>query len=328
MYKRKLLTSLAIAAAMTLAACSDSNDDASPNNTSEPSTNTDGAVDDGMGGGDTSAIAGLWDGTTTEDDVEDVVYWNLSEDGVLTRYDDQQDGAAGADSQNCYIVGDPISVSPEADDAYSLFNVAVTAVKADDTLTITFTEPDKNDVNNNGDTTETPTLTWTLLTTPTVDDLNECEETTPGGEQDSDSDATETNPEDGGDGANGDEGEAPDTGDNTDDAGTDEQPTDAPTSGTGEDTPDAPDAGTDDEMPVTSVDPNDDSDIPFDTTGGRRPLMTRAECTTNGGVIIGDIGDGATQKEDYRCESGKPPVANITYLEGEPVAADGEVCCM
>jgi len=61
-----------------------------------------------------------------------------------------------------------------------------------------------------------------------------------------------------------------------------------------------------------------------------RPEVTRDECTGEdiNGVVQGDIGDGATRRDDYICESnGQPPVANIVPAEGEPIAIEGEVCC-
>jgi hypothetical protein len=56
--------------------------------------------------------------------------------------------------------------------------------------------------------------------------------------------------------------------------------------------------------------------------------ITRTECVDQGGEIVGDIGDGATQAEDYVCESnGAAPMANVVASEGEPIASEGEVCC-
>jgi hypothetical protein len=59
-----------------------------------------------------------------------------------------------------------------------------------------------------------------------------------------------------------------------------------------------------------------------------RDEATRQECIEDGGMIVGDIGDGATRRDDYLCESnGEPPIANIVPVEGTPVAREGEVCC-
>lgn len=58
-----------------------------------------------------------------------------------------------------------------------------------------------------------------------------------------------------------------------------------------------------------------------------RASLTTEECTAQGGQVVGDIGDGATQRPDYVCPSGKPPFGNIAPAEGEPVAIEGSVCC-
>lgn len=59
-----------------------------------------------------------------------------------------------------------------------------------------------------------------------------------------------------------------------------------------------------------------------------RPAMTRAECTAAGGEVVGDIGDGAVHRPDYRCpRSGEPPIGTITAEAGQPMAVEGAVCC-
>lgn len=291
MHIQLLLISLAMTTSFTITACSSDSDDPQP---TDIQFNPDGeqTVDDGQGGGDTSAIAGLWDGSVSEGDATDVIYWDLDVNGVLTRYDYQQDGALAASGDNCYVVGDPISVTPEGDDSYSFFNVATTAVVNDETLTITFLDADVNDLDNDGDTDEMPTLIWTLLSTPLLEDLNACiEETDQTDITEMTDDTDASGQSDGSDNTNGDN--------------------DLSTVG-GE----------------TGITDNDDADIPFDNTDAQRPLITRAQCLSEGGSIIGDIGNGAIHQPEYRCESGEPPIARITYLEGEPIAAEGEVCCL
>lgn len=181
---------LTISAALTLAGCSSSDNTNNSNLQSGVNDDAAGQTDDGKQGGDTSLIAGLWDGSVKAGETSDTVYWNLSNDGVLTRYDYQQDGIATANGQNCYVVGDPISVSPESGNEFSFFNVGVTAVRVEDALTISFIDEDKNDVDANGNTTETPTFNWVLIDSATVavSDLNECastgaEESESGGEE-------------------------------------------------------------------------------------------------------------------------------------------------
>ena len=251
--------SIAMLLALGVTACSsDSDDNIEPLSLDESSEPTDAgelsdqapeSMNTGEPGGDITPIAGLWDGSTTVDGVTDIVYWNLAADGVLTRFDYQQDGIAGASGENCSLIGDPITVSPEDDNIYSIFNVAVTAVRTDQLLTITFIDADINDLDADGDDSETPVFSWTLLTTLVLEDLNSC------------------------------------------------------TAG--------------------PFDPG----IAFGDNTVDRPLVTRTQCQADGNTIIGDAGDGAIHDVDYICPSGVAPVAQIMFLEDEPIAVEGEVCC-
>ena len=247
--------SIAVLLALGVTACSSDDDSESVNESDEPmvlggfSDQAPESINTGEPGGDITPIAGLWDGSSTVDEVTDVVYWNLAANGVLTRFDFQQDGVIGASGDNCYVVGEPITVSPEDDDFYSIFNVAVTAVRSDKLLTITFLDADINDLDVDGDNTETPVFSWTLLTTPVLEDLNSC------------------------------------------------------------------------------------NDEPFDPSialGGNtadRPFITRAQCEADGNTILGDAGNGAINDVDFICPSGVAPIAQIMFLEDEPIATEGEVCC-
>jgi hypothetical protein len=58
-----------------------------------------------------------------------------------------------------------------------------------------------------------------------------------------------------------------------------------------------------------------------------RTALPQAECEAQGGTVVGDIGDGATQRPDYVCPSGKPPLGNIAPPAGGPIAVEGSVCC-
>ncbi|MBK7827018.1 hypothetical protein [Nannocystis sp.] len=60
---------------------------------------------------------------------------------------------------------------------------------------------------------------------------------------------------------------------------------------------------------------------------GERATLSAAACTEKGGQVVGDIGDGAIHRPEYRCVSGLPPIADIRPSEGEPVAVEGSVCC-
>ena len=58
-----------------------------------------------------------------------------------------------------------------------------------------------------------------------------------------------------------------------------------------------------------------------------RKSLAQPECEAQGGTVVGDIGDGATQRPDYVCPSGKPPLGNIAPPAGGPMAVEGSVCC-
>ena len=143
--------------------------------TSQFNPDLEGVGNTGEPGGDITAIAGLWDGTTSNGDV---VYWSFAADGVLTRYDFQQDGITSASGENCYSVSEPITVTPEGGEDYSIGNVAVTAVVNGEFLSVTFLEADQFDLDENGDTEETPVFMWTRLNTPVLEDLNSCTQPT------------------------------------------------------------------------------------------------------------------------------------------------------
>lgn len=67
------------------------------------------------------------------------------------------------------------------------------------------------------------------------------------------------------------------------------------------------------------------------TTGheqGSAASMTAQECTDQGGEVVGDIGDGAVHRPDYKCaKSGEPPIGHIAAEPGKPAAIEGAVCC-
>ena len=58
-----------------------------------------------------------------------------------------------------------------------------------------------------------------------------------------------------------------------------------------------------------------------------RKALTQEQCEAQGGSVVGDIGDGATQRPDYVCPSGKPPLGNIASPAGGPIGVEGAVCC-
>jgi hypothetical protein len=58
-----------------------------------------------------------------------------------------------------------------------------------------------------------------------------------------------------------------------------------------------------------------------------RKALTQEQCEAQGGIVVGDIGDGATHRPDYVCQSGRQPLGNIVPPAGGPVAIEGAVCC-
>jgi hypothetical protein len=62
-------------------------------------------------------------------------------------------------------------------------------------------------------------------------------------------------------------------------------------------------------------------------TSAERPSLTAQECEAGGGTVVGDIGDGAIHKPEYKCASGAAPTGSIRAAEGGPVAIEGAVCC-
>lgn len=56
--------------------------------------------------------------------------------------------------------------------------------------------------------------------------------------------------------------------------------------------------------------------------------LTAKACEAAGGKVIGDIGDGAIHRPDYRCPgTGAPPSGAIVAEPGGPIASEGAVCC-
>ena len=73
--------------------------------------------------------------------------------------------------------------------------------------------------------------------------------------------------------------------------------------------------------PLTSV----PSSEPTPSSG--RASLDAEQCERQGGKVVGDIGDGATQRPDYVCPNGGKPFGNIAPPSGGPIAVEGSVCC-
>jgi hypothetical protein len=79
--------------------------------------------------------------------------------------------------------------------------------------------------------------------------------------------------------------------------------------------------------PTTSADPVSEEQPPDDGSE-ERPDLTAAACEAQGGTVIGDIGDGAIHRPEYRCpDSGEAPIGTIVAEPDGPVAIEGSVCC-
>jgi hypothetical protein len=77
------------------------------------------------------------------------------------------------------------------------------------------------------------------------------------------------------------------------------------------------------ETPDTPAPETADTPVP---AGGRERLSAQ-DCEKKGGSVVGDIGDGATQRPDYRCPSGGAPLGDIVAPEAGPMGVEGSVCC-
>ncbi|MCA9712897.1 MAG: hypothetical protein KDK70_44140 [Myxococcales bacterium] len=82
-----------------------------------------------------------------------------------------------------------------------------------------------------------------------------------------------------------------------------------------------------DDGEATAVPPADGQPEPDVEPEPERSTMTSTECEAKGGQVVGDIGDGAIHRPDYRCEGGDPPLGTIVAEGHEPVATEGAVCC-
>ena len=55
--------------------------------------------------------------------------------------------------------------------------------------------------------------------------------------------------------------------------------------------------------------------------------ITRGQCLDQGGIVVGDIGNGQVFLPGYVCEiNDLPPIAFVQAGPGEAIASEGEVC--
>ncbi len=81
------------------------------------------------------------------------------------------------------------------------------------------------------------------------------------------------------------------------------------------------------QAPAVAADP---APAPSAAASAEAPAVTSftpARCEAAGGKVVGDIGDGAIHRPDYRCASGSAPLGGVASEPGQPVAIEGAVCC-
>ncbi len=160
---------LTLASVLLLGACS-SDDDSDMLDTSDndASGDTSELAPDGgetelssTPGGDTSAIAGYWDGSEYEDGER---YYLIAENGLWTEYFLNSEGDSAG---NCYTKTDTQTLTPEnpAANEYSLADGRALAITSDEART-TLTVDDIIE--------DSPTQTWPVVTGRMPEDLPLC----------------------------------------------------------------------------------------------------------------------------------------------------------
>ena len=158
------------AAVLLLTGCSDDDGDALPEDglgeISEPAPDSDVPENplSSTPGGDTSAIAGLWDARSGETGQVDERFVQITADGLYTEYDYRQDDLA--DDGNCYLSYGPLTLTPEnpATNDYSLPDdrfFSATSNEDSSLLSITFAEEALQE--------------WDAVTGISTDDFSGCE---------------------------------------------------------------------------------------------------------------------------------------------------------
>ncbi|MFK7890441.1 MAG: hypothetical protein AB8B63_06465 [Granulosicoccus sp.] len=167
---RSRITTAILSSLLIIAGCSenDSSDDMNPsgdqsNETSQPAPGDEnGDVPlSSEPGGDTSAIAGLWDASFVVEGGRDQRRVDISPDGLYTLYDYRQDALAS--DGNCYFKIGPLTLTPEdpASNTYSLpDDRTFTAVAEPFLLFIQFADAEQEQ--------------WAAVTGDSADNLNLC----------------------------------------------------------------------------------------------------------------------------------------------------------
>lgn len=79
--------------------------------------------------------------------------------------------------------------------------------------------------------------------------------------------------------------------------------------------------------PTTESPSADESPATPPSEEAERPKLSAEQCEASGGSVVGDIGDGAVHRPDYRCANGAAPTGSILAPEGGPIGVEGSVCC-
>jgi hypothetical protein len=80
--------------------------------------------------------------------------------------------------------------------------------------------------------------------------------------------------------------------------------------------------------PASSPEPAGEGMPEGDGGAAERPGLTAEACEAQGGNVVGDIGDGAIHRPDYRCpDTGAAPIGSIVADADGPMAVEGAVCC-
>lgn len=86
---------------------------------------------------------------------------------------------------------------------------------------------------------------------------------------------------------------------------------------------------------VSGADPTDTGGVTTDFTGTDTEgttttgtgFLTYEACLDEGGVIVGDPGDGSVFEPDYECPGGESPLGWLEFEPGMPFPRNGGVCC-
>ena len=170
-YRHLLISALVLG----LSACSSNSDNPGDTDNSQSNPSQDSSDQNaGEPGGDVPEIAGLWNGSVSADGKTDVLYWYVTNNGVLILYDYDQDDYGSPEKANCYAIGAPITIVPESGDNYSIGGIPARMTREGDILTVSFLGADAIDIDRDGDTEETVELFWSAAEGIAVQDLNAC----------------------------------------------------------------------------------------------------------------------------------------------------------